>query len=312
MRAWVTGASGQIGLELCRQLQLDGHEVVGLGRGLDQPGPWDLWIDWDLLRTENPAGHLEPPDWLFHLAGQTSSYTARMTPLLDVQINVLGFVRLLESIRDMKFKTFVVAAGSATEFSSYESSWINEKQPLKPTTFYDVAKATQRLYLEQFIREGWIGGSQLHLSNIYGGKSQQNTERGFLNRVIASALRGEPLTHYGHGNYVRDFVHVQDCASAFIACASHTTLTDGESFLIGTGCGTSIREVLDLVSWEVEQQTGVKTTTSATSPPDDLYEIEFRSAIIDSAKFRTATGWTSSITIREGIRATVSMMKNSI
>lgn len=308
MIVWVTGATGQIGLELCRQLQEQSHEVVALGRGLRQEGPWNDWIEWDLLASSHPTRDPSPPDWVFHLAAQTSSYTARNDPVLDVQTNVLGFVRLLQWVSDAPRPPVVVTAGSATEYSSNDLLIVNEAQDPQPTTFYDVAKATQRLYLEQYAREGWIRGSHLHLSNVYGGRSGHKNERGFVNRAISSALQGKPLASFGHGRYVRDFVHVQDCANALIACAANIETTNRESYLIGTGRGTRIRDVLDLVASEVERQSGVRVAVTEVSPPDGLYEIEFRNAIVDSTKFSRATGWRPSVTIEQGIQMMVTTL----
>ena len=67
-----------------------------------------------------------------------------------------------------------------------------------------------------------------------------SSDRDILNRMIAAAMRGEPLTVYGTGDYVRDYVFVEDVADAFLRAAAHAEKINGRHFIVGSGRGVTI------------------------------------------------------------------------
>jgi UDP-glucose 4-epimerase len=69
--------------------------------------------------------------------------------------------------------------------------------------------------------QGYVRGVTLRLANVYGpGPRSGSTDRGILNQMIRRALAGEPLTVFGAGDQVRDYVHMwRMWPMAFIAAA---------------------------------------------------------------------------------------------
>jgi len=301
MICWVTGAGGQVGAELCLQLIKQGHHVIGIGRGptpLLFPGQW---VEWNMGIERRPRMVIDAPDWIFHLAGQTSAYRARDDLEMDIQVNVLGLCQVLLASLEAGSHPFVVIAGAATEVGIVENFTIDDTAMDNPQTFYDVGKTVQSLYLGQFAREEWLHGCKLRFANIYGGHSRSESDRGFLNNSVTRALAGKPLTYYLNGTYTRDFLFVGDAASSLIAAAMHQDFTSGQSFMIGTGRGTTIQQALTLISEIVFESTGVLAPVVSIQPPKDLYAIERRDAVIDANRFHLATGWEPGTFLEAGI-----------
>ncbi len=307
MRAWVTGATGQIGRKLCLELQRAGHEVTAFSRGsLGNPSDYQ-WVQWDMSRGSFNYRNLEPPAVVFHLAAQTSAYQARQDLPADVTTNVLGFVKLLDALRQTEAFPHVILAGAATEVGITESAVISDSDPDDPMTFYDIGKVSQRLYLRQCGSEGWLEGTTIRLPNVYGGVSENaSNERGFLNLSIRRALLGEELRYYSDGEYIRDFLHVDDVVTAMLSAMNHRADVVGETFVIGTGIGTRIRDVLAEIARRAESLTHKSVRLAPAPCPLGMYEIERRNAIVDSTRFTERTVWEPQVKLKDGLQRTFS------
>ncbi len=254
---------------------------------------------------------LSAPDVIFHLAGQTSAYRARADVETDIRVNVLGFTQVLLAALETGATPFVVAAGAATEVGLLNHLMVSDDDDDNPQTFYDVAKVAQGLYLRQFSRERWLHGCRVRFANVYGGVASGDSDRGFLNRAVKSALSGESLTYFSDGVYTRDFLHVSDAASALTAAAINKEFTTEQTFMIGTGHGTPIRQALEIIAEVVSEFTGVIAPVIPAITSDDMYEIERRDAVVDAERFTSLTGWTPEIVLEMGIRAMVGELSGS-
>ncbi len=303
--SWVSGAGGQIGTSLCRQLDARGINIVGFGRNSAPDLFPGRWIQCNLGNESQPDLDLEPPDVLYHLSGQTSAYVARSDVESDVRANILGLVQFLDMAIKSGASPFVVMAGAATEVGLLEELVVNEQAGTNPETFYDLGKVVQSLYLKQFAREGWLSGCTIRLANVYGGGKSTHADRGFINKSVVTAFSGNPLTFFSDGEYIRDFLFVDDAASALIAAGSNQAYTNGKTFVVGTGKGTRIEDVLVLISKIVFRYTGLNVPVISTEPPRDLYPIEGRNVVIDASMFRNGTKWSPQTTLESGIESMV-------
>ena len=119
--------------------------------------------------------------------------------------------------------------------------------------------------------------------------------------MVRRALSGEALTIYGDGNFIRDYIYVEDVASAFIMAASNIDQVNGAHFIIGSGDGHTIAEALHLVAASVERKTGRCVQVLHVDPPATLSPIEKRNFVAATDRFTAATNWRSKVTLQEGI-----------
>jgi dTDP-4-keto-6-deoxyhexose 4-ketoreductase len=252
-----------------------------------------------------PEERLQAPDTIFHLAGQTSAYGARANLETDIRANILGFAQVVLASLESGASPYVVVAGAATEVGLQEHLWVSDRDEANPQTFYDIAKVVQGTYLQQFTNEGWVNGCRVKFANVYGGLSTGASDRAFLNRSVQAAMAGNPLTYYSDAKYIRDYLYVSDAASALVAAATSQELTRDESFLVGTGRGIPIYDVLAAVSDAVHAVTGVRAPVVPIEPPEGLYAIDRRDVAVDAGRFRSLTGWAPKFTLEMGIRALI-------
>src|SRR2546425_980791 len=135
--------------------------------------------------------------------------------------------------------------------------------------------------------------------------ANHRAERGILNTMIRKALDGETLTIYGKGDYLRDYVYVQDVAKAFLMAGANIERVDGQHFVLGSGHGHTLEDTFNLVAQRVALKTGQQVQVTHIKPDGPLSPIETRSFVADSSKFIHATGWRPSCSLGEGIDRTV-------
>jgi nucleoside-diphosphate-sugar epimerase len=312
-KALVTGASGSIGSKLVRNLVQNGWQVFALSRFdsfTELKDVTTIKTDWD-YRTEFNCPNVSH---VFHLASQTSAYIARDNVYQDAKRSVLGTIAILESIRKAKINPFFIQAGSMTEFGLNDKLKLDEAEPLNPSTFYDSAKISSQLYADQCAKEGWLAASvTLRLSNVYGDSSRKNTKhRGFLDKSIANAINSIPITYFGTGQYIRDFVNVVDVVNAFRIAGEEAEKLNENKFNIGTGIGTTVYEALINIATQVKKETGIETELVQSDFPSEAYDIEKRNQVADSDLFRLRTGWAPMIELDAGIKESVLNFKNSL
>ena len=303
MRILITGATGLIGSALVEKLRGE-HELVCQSQRAHDVVDGVRWIEHDL--SEDSWERLAPPDLdvVYHLAGQTSTYAARNDPLTDLNVNVTGFVRLLEYLRAQRSPPFVVFTGTVTEVGLTERLPITEDMPDRPVTFYDISKLTAELYLRQYVREGWVKGCTLRLANVYGGsRPGQQRDRGILDRVLAKAMAGERVIVYGDGMNLRDYIYIDDVVSALILAPKHAATTNGRSFNIGTGRGIALKDAFAKVAALAGPRASGTPVFEHVACPSDLSDIDRRNAIIDSSAFTAATGWRPQFDFETGLDA---------
>ena len=305
-KALVTGASGHLGSRLVRKLDQQGWSVFALSsqdsftslpRVKHIPHKWDESLSIDIPEV----------DVVFHLAAQTSAYGARNNVTADISSNLIATVELLEKIVQLQSNPFIIFTGSMTEYGMTSEHPIDERVPLNPQTFYECAKIATQIYAEQFVREGWLSKSiTLRLPNVYGDISkEQRVDRGFLDRSMVKALAGETLTYFGSGDYVRDFLHIDDVISALITAANYARDLKLNAYNLGTGKGTTIKEALRIIATQAQELTGVPVSITHSEFPIDAYEIEKRNSIANAESFRVATGWKPTTYFEEGVRQTL-------
>ena len=142
----------------------------------------------------------------------------------------------------------------------------------------------------------------LRLANVYGyGAASINSNRGILNAMLGRAVRGEPLTLFGDGSYVRDFVHLDDVVAAFLAAITSERTADGGHYVIASGRGHRLAEAFALIAQEALAQTGRRIEVRRVPEPDDLHPIERRNFIGNSHRFSDLTGWQPRIALAAGL-----------
>jgi UDP-glucose 4-epimerase len=312
----ITGGAGYLATNLIARLQGLGCEITRLDRpdAIFMPVNGNAQIrniEGDIRDRSVWESVLTGVDVIFHFAAQTSVYAAEQNPSADLEINVMPMLYLLETCQKKGICPSVLFSGTVTQVGLQSSLPVNESHTDHPITVYDLHKWMAENYLLHYAHAGIVNGAVLRLANVYGpGPKSSSADRGVLNRMIRKALHGETLTIYGDGNYLRDYIYVEDVARAFWEAAVGIERVNGQYFVIGSGQGFTIAEAVNLVADRVEKKTGQRVPVIHVDPPASLSPIEARDFVADTMRFTQATEWKARVSLIEGIDCTIAYFLN--
>ena len=312
----ITGAAGFIGASLVRVLSDVDCNLVCL-----TTGNREIEIDPECsARISRLSGDIRSPliwdelldgaDIIFHFAAQTSSRFANENPLEDLETNLVPVVRFIETCQKKKVRPDIVFAGTVTQVGLTQDYPVDETRCDTPVTTYDISKLSGENYLRYYGRE--MGGRSvtLRLANVYGpGGRSSRPDRGILNLMVNTALSGAHLTVYGTGEYVRDYIFIDDVVAAFLWAGAKIHDLNGNYYVLGSGKGHSIKEMAETVRDLVSELAGTHVDIKFVPAPGDLSKIEDRHFVADTVKFRTGSGWKPGFSLQDGIRRTIEFFR---
>lgn len=158
MKILITGAGGQVGLDLIPKLRARGHEVIASDvRERPKGAPADC--EWDLLNVTDSEGvhalvERRAPDAIFHLAAILSA-TGEKIPHKCYNVNHNGTVNVLEACRELGVDRLVFASTIAAFGPGLPDPVPNEVS-MRPTTMYGVTKVAGELLGEYYASRDWV------------------------------------------------------------------------------------------------------------------------------------------------------------
>jgi len=293
-RILITGGSGYIGSLLFKKLKPLARSIISLNSEED-------------IRKKNIwEKYLGQVDMIFHLAAQTSSKFANKNPLQDLNLNLLPVVNLIETCFKKNIYPDIIFAGTATQVGLTKKYPVNENFSDQPITVYDINKLAAEKYLQFYAQQTKGKAATLRLANVYGpGLSDSKLDRGITNLMIKKALRGEDLTIYGKGNFVRDYIYINDVIDAFVSAGKCIEKLNGFYYLIGSGKGYTFKQMIKLIRHQAMRKTNKKSKIIYLKLPPNLSPIESRNFVANSSKFSQVTGWRPRHSLKEGIKKTI-------
>jgi UDP-glucose 4-epimerase len=204
MRICVIGGSGFLGSHVADQLSVAGHEVRIYDRN---PSPWlqagQTMCVGDLLAVESLAEAIEGCDAVYNFAALADLNDALDKPVETVKINVLGNVQVLEACRQHGVKRFIYA--STVYVYSREGG------------FYRCSKQAAEHYVEEYQRVFGLDYTILRYGSLYGPRADSSNG---LYRIVKDALENGVIRYQGSPDSLREYIHVEDAASASIIALS--------------------------------------------------------------------------------------------
>lgn len=306
-RVLVTGGAGFLGANLSLALAARGARVTALDGFLFGGGanPKNLeGSDVELVRGDIREIDLRPlcegASVIFNLAAQTSHMGGQNDPLADIAVNAVAQVRLIQAAREAAPDAVVVHASTRQFYGRVAKLPVDENQPVAPPDANGVSKFAGEQYwlLEHRVRARPV--VSLRLTNCYGPRLRiRDARQTFLGIWIRSVLENKPFEVWG-GQQLRDLTFVDDVTEAFMRAAV-TSECYGRIFNIGGAPPASLREIADLVS----AIAGPPARYTIRDFPADRAQIDIGSYHADDSAFRTATGWSPSVSLEDGIKRTI-------
>lgn len=309
---FVTGATGQVGGWLVKRLLNEGADVVCLVR--DWVPQCELVRTGLLDRVKVVRGELRDLELLrrtlgeyeintvIHLAAQSIVGVANRDPVTTFDTNIRGTWTLLEACRTSPTVKQVVAASTDKAYGESDELPYHEGMPLQPIYPHDVSKACADMIARCYAETYDLRVAVTRLPNIYGG-GDLNWNR-LVPGTIRSVLRGERPVIHSDGQFIRDYLYVEDAAAAHTVLAERLADAPGLRGQAFNFSGESYLTVLELV------QKLVWLMGSDLEPlVQNKVKHEIRNQYLSAQKAREYLGWRPLYTIDAGLRSTIDWYK---
>jgi nucleoside-diphosphate-sugar epimerase len=295
----VTGATGFIGWHCLPLLVAKGYQVHALSRKQPETGsvPGVSWHITNLLCPGSAAkivGEVRP-DYILHLAWYAVPGKFWASP---ENLKWVGASLELLSAFAENAGQRVVLAGSCAEYGPTAGECVEGATPLLPNTLYGTCKHALERILHSWSEQTGVNSAWARIFCLYGPHEHPSR---LVASVVRSLLQGQPALCSG-GTQIRDFLHVEDAASAFVA------LLESEvqgAVNVGSSQPVAVRDVvreigrqlgkLDLIHFGVRD---------ASSEPSRLWANTRR--LIEEA------GWTPHYDLTRGIEQTIQWWRTSL
>ena len=245
----VTGGFGFIGSRTAKALITKGYEVgvldnLSTGESASLPSEVEPHIG-DIREYGIVERVVRKYDAVVHEAAIVSVQRSVEDPLTVSAVNIEGTLNLLRASAKAKVRKFVFAS-SAAIYGGGEGLPKTEYMRPEPMSPYAVSKAASEYYCAAFAKVYGLQTVALRYFNVYGPGQKGGEYSGVIPTFIRRASRGEPLVIYGDGEQSRDFVHVDDVASANVL-ALERDVPAGAIFNIATGTPVTVNQLARLV-----------------------------------------------------------------
>ncbi len=303
MKVLVTGGAGFIGSHIVDALIKQRHQVVvvdNLITGfLENITPEAKYYKMSVGDAELASVfEQEEPDIVIHQAAQMVIARSVAEPVFDAQENILGSLNVILNCVRAGVKRIIYASSGGAIYGEPQYLPVDEKHPINPLSQYGISKHTVEHYLYLYGLQYGLNYVVLRYPNVYGPRQNPEGEAGVVAIFAGQMLRGEQPTIFGSGDKTRDYTHVSD-----VVVANLLAMERGNNAIynIGTGVETSDREMFDTLA-KVLGYSG--NPIYAPVRTGEIYHI-----CLDVTKARKELGWQPRLSLKEGLRQTVSYYK---
>lgn len=297
----VTGARGFLGGHVMESLRRRGVNVRGLGRQ-----------DGDLREADVAEFRLYEADTIIHLAADVggvgylkASSGRAFHDNLRLGLNVIRAACRGRCRRLILAGTPCAYSGDA-ELPLHEAS-LTKGVPSGDTGSYGYAKLVCSLVARDVCDMHGKETVTVIPSNLYGPRDAFDRDRGhvvaaLIRKALVAAERGDKSFEvWGDGSATRDFVYVTDVAEGIADIALSERHFDGESFNLGSGRETSIREAADVIAKAVGREVSPRFQTDKP--------VGYTRRVMSITTAAESFGYTSPTSLTQGIEQTVEWLR---
>jgi UDP-glucose 4-epimerase len=282
-----------MGTHLVDRLLEGGHPVRIYGRGPNRfraVAQRAEYVEGELGNYGLIREAIEGMEVVYHLASTTLPKTSNDDPVYDVRSNLIDTIQLLEACVEVGVRR-VVFASSVGVYGLPETLPIAEDHPTNPISSYSISKLAIEKYLGLFRYLYGLDYIALRISNPYGPYQNPMRQQGVVSIFLHRLYMGQPLTIWGDGNTLRDYLYISDLVDALERAAE---VEPRERVLnIGSGNGISINELLELIAEVVGEQPTVKYLPARA--------IDIPASVLDIHRAKANLGWSPHTELAEGV-----------
>ncbi len=212
-------------------------------------------------------------------------------PARNAEVNIMGLLNVLDACTKNRIKKIIFTSASSL-IGEPESPEVSEVHPARPRTAYGISKLASEHYLRLYYTMGQLDHVIFRFFNIYG-PHQRN---GLIPSIHSRIFRNEPLTVFGKGDQIRDYVFIRDVVPFFERAVSGDA-ADNMTLNMGTGHGTSILDIMHAISDTMDAKPRIEFKEPRPG--------EIGNFVADTSLLSSTFGDVPATPVGDGIRETV-------
>jgi UDP-glucose 4-epimerase len=302
----VLGADGFIGSHLVDELLRRGHSVRAFDRlrngSTRNLTPHDALTlaNGDFLNRADLERAVEGAEFVFHFISTTTPATSGADPTFDVETNVRMSVELLTACVAAGVRRVIYPSTGGAIYGYDSPRPFREDELPRPVSPYAIGKLAVEGYLRFFQQAHGLDSLVLRVSNPYGERQNIEGAQGAIPIFLHRMLEREPITVYGDGSMVRDYLYVRDLARMIGDCFDQPAAH--ELYNVGSGEALSVLALLEVL----EEVTGLPARTEhLPERATDVHRVS-----LDVSRFANEFG-TARTPLADGIAATFEYVRQA-
>src|SRR3989344_434465 len=305
----ITGGLGFIGSTLARKYANEGHKVTIVSRS-DKKKTNISDIEKEVTITlkdirdigmDDVAGK----DYIFHFAGTVDNYAVKEgNPYEDININCTGTVALLEACKNYNKEARIMLASTFFVNGNPTKLPVTPESPCNPLALYPATKLAAEHFFHIYNKVSGLDTLVARFTNVFGPYEQgDNRKKAGFNFLINQALRGEEIQLYNNGDFVRDYIYVDDVVDACRVIAEKGKTN--ETYYIGRGEFIKFRKLIDIIASIIPD-----TKVIGVNPPEFHKAVGIANFVADVSPIKEL-GWAPKVSLEEGILRTINFYRSA-
>lgn len=313
----ITGAAGFIGSNLVETLLMLGQDVRGLDnfstghqRNLDEVRDRvgaECWrhfrfIEADIRDRSHCSRAVRQIDYVLHQAALSSAPRSVDDPVTSHEVNITGFINMLDAARCAQVRRFVYAASSSTYGDEPNLPKREDRigQPLSP---YAATKLISEIYAGVYARTYGFGTTGLRYFNVFGARQDPaGAYAAVIPRWISAMFDGQDVEIFGDGETSRDFCYIGNVVQANLRAALHFRPGASTIYNVAVGERTTLNQLFEIISNNLKLlgfEYGRQPRYKALRPGD------VRHSQADISKAQSELSYVPLVDLHAGLRETV-------
>lgn len=288
----ILGASGFIGRSLSEAIARTGTKVIAATRQpttFDHPGISNAVAAFDTADQFSPL--LAHSRAVIHAASSSTPGSSAAQPQLDG--NLRTTLALIEALQDRPDRRLLYLSSGGTLYGDRNRA-AREDDPLRPRSYHGAGKAAAEHFIHAWATQYDGTAMVLRPSNVYGRGQLPRHGFGIIPTAFDCALRDAPLTVWGDGETVRDYLHIDDLVSLCRMALEHNEPAGTHVYNASRDEGVTLNHLLDAI----DRTTGRPLRRDYQT----ARRVDISHIVPDNSAARTVLGWHPTTTLERGLQ----------
>lgn len=277
------GGNGFLGKAFAAHLAIRQREVHIIGR--------QDWESGEATALSKAMQSRQPI--IVDLAYATVPSSSFADPVGDFTANLGAIIRHLEYAKNIGADRYIFISSGGTIYGDQGDQPLSENAPKEPISPYGITKLASEHYVGMY-RRIRVPTIVVRPSNIYGPGQAPFRGQGLVATAFGMALHGKPLTLFGDGTQLRDYLFIDDFCRALDAVLIRGTI--GQSYNLGSGIATTATQLLSVIARITARDNFPLTVISEDARPYDV-----SANLLDVSKMKAHLAFAPTVSLEDGL-----------